>query len=1007
VAAIRKIVFSPDGKFLASSDDQHKICIWDLISLTQMSGFYGNLDTPDDITELAFSTDDKSLVAATEYGNLLVWDITSSSRKALKNTGETITDIQFINENICMISASKLLALNINDNSITEICDKQVADLKVDRIGKELSFCTFSGETCRLSYGSGFTLQEPIAASGDLRKNLNRKYSFITRLKQGRDVLAAAGSFQMRFFSQPSGEKLFSASAPYIDEKITALEYLPQDNYFLVSNTDGKIYVYDPVKKKLIRTLSNHLSEVNTLAVHPSGNIFASGSTDRSIIVWDASDFREIKRFYGRASAIESICLSRPGELLAFGNEIGYTKLIDLADKNPDLKAVKNHRQKVRDIVFANGNKNLITCSDDNHISKLDVATLKVEEYKKFKTNFGLKYLLYNIIEKFNLYVDPFVFIDSLSLSTDQRSVFADGYKKKKGFFHPRLTVKPYEFLYSTTDLKKESLKKGSRVKSEIVPVVDSTIMGINIFNKECGHISGITGAIVDKEHNRLITSSLDATIKLWDLTSKMLIITIIPVDKNKRVFITPDNYYFAPKNSLNAIGFKQGNNFYPTEQFDLKYNRPDIVLARMGYPDTVLIKMYRNAYEKRLRKAGFNEEMFTSEWHVPTVSILNPDETGYTTDKPLINLKISGNDSRYKLNRLNVWVNDVPVYGANGISLKKEAANSVFREIAIPLSSGENRISFSCMNEKGVESLKETKNIICNYPVTTKPDLHVIAMSVSRYKDSRFNLQYSVKDGKDIATMFGSLPVSTGEYNKIIIDTLFNQNAVREKFFGLKQGLLKTNVNDEVLLFVSGHGLLDKDLNFYFASWDMDFSQPEKNGISFDDLENLLDSIPARKKLLMVDACHSGEVDKEDAAGMLTAKVEKSQDITFRGGSIKEYSFRGVETPSEMTGISLDNSFDLMQEMFAGLDKGTGTTVISAAAGKGYALESSKWNNGVFTYTIINGLKNKAADKNKDKKITISELKDYSISQVEQLTGGKQKPTARRETIGDDWRIW
>ena len=217
----------------------------------------------------------------------------------------------------------------------------------------------------------------------------------------------------------------------------------------------------------------------------------------------------------------------------------------------------------------------------------------------------------------------------------------------------------------------------------------------------------------------------------------------------------------------------------------------------------------------------------------------------------------------------------------------------------------------------------------------------------------------------------------------------------------------MKTNVNDEVLLFVSGHGLLDKDLNFYFASWDMDFSQPEKNGISFDDLENLLDSIPARKKLLMVDACHSGEVDKEDAAGMLTAKVEKSQDITFRGGSIKEYSFRGVETPSEMTGISLDNSFDLMQEMFAGLDKGTGTTVISAAAGKGYALESSKWNNGVFTYTIINGLKNKAADKNKDKKITISELKDYSISQVEQLTGGKQKPTARRETIGDDWRIW
>jgi uncharacterized caspase-like protein len=95
------------------------------------------------------------------------------------------------------------------------------------------------------------------------------------------------------------------------------------------------------------------------------------------------------------------------------------------------------------------------------------------------------------------------------------------------------------------------------------------------------------------------------------------------------------------------------------------------------------------------------------------------------------------------------------------------------------------------------------------------------------------------------------------------------------------------------------------------------------------------------------------------------------------------------------------------MQELFAGLDQGTGTTVISAAAGKGYALESPQWNNGVFTYSILNGLKNKAADKNRDGVITISELKDYSIKQVQLLTGGKQKPTARRESINFDWKIW
>jgi len=51
--------------------------------------------------------------------------------------------------------------------------------------------------------------------------------------------------------------------------------------------------------------------------------------------------------------------------------------------------------------------------------------------------------------------------------------------------------------------------------------------------------------------------------------------------------------------------------------------------------------------------------------------------------------------------------------------------------------------------------------------------------------------------------------------------------------------------------------------------------------------------------------------------------------------------------------------------------------------------------------------MKNKAADKNGDGIITISELKDYSIKQVELLTGGMQKPTARRESINNDWRVW
>jgi uncharacterized caspase-like protein len=278
--------------------------------------------------------------------------------------------------------------------------------------------------------------------------------------------------------------------------------------------------------------------------------------------------------------------------------------------------------------------------------------------------------------------------------------------------------------------------------------------------------------------------------------------------------------------------------------------------------------------------------------------------------------------------------------------------------------------------------------------------------MSVSAYRDERYNLRYAVKDGRDMASMFSPGKPELNVFSKIHVDTLFDVNAKKENFFALKQKLLGTSVDDQVVVFISGHGLLDDEMDFYFATQDIDFNDPAKRGISFDDMENLLDSIPARKKLLMVDACHSGEVDKDAGNEQLASLVETTVDFNFRG-KVKSYSFKGIDAQTNPSGISLTNSFELMQELFTGLDKGTGTTVISAAAGDGYALESPQWNNGVFTYSILNGMKNRAADENKDGLVTISELKAYSIREVFQLTGGQQKPTARKESLGIDWRIW
>lgn len=336
----------------------------------------------------------------------------------------------------------------------------------------------------------------------------------------------------------------------------------------------------------------------------------------------------------------------------------------------------------------------------------------------------------------------------------------------------------------------------------------------------------------------------------------------------------------------------------------------------------------------------------------------------------------------------MNVWVNDVPLYGAKGTPLN---GKNITTNCDLFLGNERNKITVSCINSKGVESYKESFEIVyvggvINYKT------YFIGIGVSTYQDTRFNLKYSVKDVEDIAKTVRE------KYPEADISLLTDKQATKENILKLKEKLLKTGVNDKVIISLSGHGLLSKDLDFYYATYAMDFEKPEKYGLLYDDLEGLLDGIPARNKLLMVDACQSGEVDKSET-------IEFLDTILPQG--ISGTSTKGAKMIINKNPVGFENSFELMQELFSDVSKGNGSVVISAAGGKEYALESDKWNNGVFTFCVLNGLKNETTDKNEDGKISVTELKNYVSQEVQTLTNGRQKPTSRKENLDNDWKIW
>ena len=122
--------------------------------------------------------------------------------------------------------------------------------------------------------------------------------------------------------------------------------------------------------------------------------------------------------------------------------------------------------------------------------------------------------------------------------------------------------------------------------------------------------------------------------------------------------------------------------------------------------------------------------------------------------------------------------------------------------------------------------------------------------------------------------------------------------------------------------------------------------------------------------------------------------------------GQVKVRAFidkRGLKAKQRMSA----GAARIQEDVFADLRRGTGAVVISSSSGDEYSFESGTWKNGVFTYCVLKGLKEMAADRNKDRNILVTELQDYLIEQVQTLTEGGQNPTVRRENLENDFVVY
>ncbi len=500
-----------------------------------------------------------------------------------------------------------------------------------------------------------------------------------------------------------------------------------------------------------------------------------------------------------------------------------------------------------------------------------------------------------------------------------------------------------------------------------------------NLEQKKCIWVLDISGVqVVDiyisPDNKRIAVKGLQKEVLLFDLPSKKFIGTLyFSKEKEKEVmFVTGEGYYKIGKQLSTLLSFSVGENHYEFDQFDLRYNRPDKVLQSLGSSDSSLINTYRLAYNKRIQRMKLDTLQFQSDFKAPNLEIINTDQLDKLPLKTTVaNIVIHAYDpepTNY-LTRIFITVNGNPAYGYDGLNIEQKNCRDTTLQIPLLLAEGNNTIKVSCVNNRSAESYRQTVSVTCQLDKPVAAKTWFIGIGISNYKDKAYELNFPCKNILQLDSFFTHRRLGRHAHHILLLDS----QAKRENIVAVKHGFLKNvQPNDIIILALSGHGTIDYSSpgkEFYFATWDMNFQKKSDYGLSYDDIQWLLDSIPAQNKLVILDACRSGELD----------------------------------TDSSEQGI---RSFELMQEMFANLGKGNGSTVFSATAGNKDGYEPPELGNSIFMYYLLQGLNTWHADENNDGSINLSELQNFVDTKVVEYSGERQKPNSRIFNYDNDWIV-
>jgi WD40 repeat protein/energy-coupling factor transporter ATP-binding protein EcfA2 len=373
---VMSVVFSPDGKLLASGSADHSIMLWDITTHQPVGQpLSGHTKA---VTSIAFSPDGSILASGSEDNSVLLWDV-----KMHEGIGQPLVGHSGPVNSVAFSPDGNWLASGSEDGTVI------LWDVKThEPIGQPLV-----GHSSPVNCVA-FSPDGNLLASGSDDRTIIL-WDLNTHTPLGPPLSGRAGSVYSLAF-QPDGTTLASGSNDNtiilwdvntrepIDQplkghfgRISSLAFSPDGSLLASGSYDNTVILWDMnTHQRIVQPLRGHSNSIHSVAFSPDGKTLASASADNTVIVWGVEmRQRADQLLLGHSGSVNSLAFSPDGKTLASGH---FDKTIIFSDpisRESIGQPLTGHSDQVTSLAFNPDGTLLASGSDDQTVILWDAAT--------------------------------------------------------------------------------------------------------------------------------------------------------------------------------------------------------------------------------------------------------------------------------------------------------------------------------------------------------------------------------------------------------------------------------------------------------------------------------------------------------------------------------------------------------------------------------------------------------------------------------------------------------